>query len=366
MTGSGDSIFLMAKDGLVEMRSAMFESEDDLQDLVARYPALLAGGQMTPGDPRRWMLVRREMGVPSREGGAQQWSADHLFLDQDGVPTIVEVKRSTDTRIRREVVGQMLDYAANAVRYWPVEDLRATHEAACRSDGRDPEAALAELLGETSDPDAYWGRVSEHLASGRIRMVFVADVVPPELQRIVEFLNEGMTRAQVYAGELPQYVGAEQRSLVPRLVGATSAARQNPHRDRSSPGIEALLASAPDHVRIVDDGLRRWAAEHGYCIRNTSSGRNVSTDEMSLGMLYPSWKSLEVYLGPIREAGLHDVAADLHGAFDSLCASKAVTESSPNLATADLARNWERATLLLDRYVEARLSARSAQEPPEI
>ena len=31
-------------------------------------------------------------------------------------PTLVEVKRSSDTRIRREVVGQMLDYAANGQR----------------------------------------------------------------------------------------------------------------------------------------------------------------------------------------------------------------------------------------------------------
>jgi hypothetical protein len=45
------------------------------------------------------------------------------------VPTLVEVKRSSDTRIRREVVGQMLDYAANAVVYWPLERLRATFEA---------------------------------------------------------------------------------------------------------------------------------------------------------------------------------------------------------------------------------------------
>jgi hypothetical protein len=34
-------------------------------------------------------------------------------FDQNAVPTLVEVKRSSDTRIRREVVGQMLDYAAN-------------------------------------------------------------------------------------------------------------------------------------------------------------------------------------------------------------------------------------------------------------
>ncbi|MCO6480232.1 MAG: hypothetical protein J5I94_26570 [Phaeodactylibacter sp.] len=48
---------------------------------------------------------------------------DHLFVDQDAIPTLVEVKRSTDTRIRREVVGQILDYAANAALFWPIERL---------------------------------------------------------------------------------------------------------------------------------------------------------------------------------------------------------------------------------------------------
>jgi hypothetical protein len=40
---------------------------------------------------------------------------DHVLIDQDAVPTFVEVKRSTDTRIRRGVVGQLLEYVANAV-----------------------------------------------------------------------------------------------------------------------------------------------------------------------------------------------------------------------------------------------------------
>jgi hypothetical protein len=58
--------------------------------------------------PRRWLLVSREVGVPLQEEGAGQMSLDHLFLDQGAVPTLVEVKRGSDTRIRREVVGQML------------------------------------------------------------------------------------------------------------------------------------------------------------------------------------------------------------------------------------------------------------------
>lgn len=117
---------LKDKDTLVSMGSAQFASEADFQHLLAKFPELLSGDQIDPASPRRWVLVRREKAVPSEDGGGGRWSLDHLFLDQDGVPTLVEVKRQTDTRIRREVVGQMLDYAANCVVYWPVEGLKAT------------------------------------------------------------------------------------------------------------------------------------------------------------------------------------------------------------------------------------------------
>jgi hypothetical protein len=96
---------------LVEMQPAHFASEDDFQRLLADFPSLLAGDQIDTVLPRRWILVCRET-IPSEDGGGGRWSIDHLFLDQDGIPTLVEVKRQTDTRIRREVVGQMLDYAA--------------------------------------------------------------------------------------------------------------------------------------------------------------------------------------------------------------------------------------------------------------
>ena len=47
------------------------------------------------------------MGVPSQADGGARWALDHLLLDQDAVPTLVAVTGSSDTRIRREVVGQM-------------------------------------------------------------------------------------------------------------------------------------------------------------------------------------------------------------------------------------------------------------------
>jgi hypothetical protein len=147
-------IYLIQNDGqLVEMTERTYDSEDLLQGLLAQYPNLLAGDQMDNSHPRRWLLISRERGVPSEEGGGYRWSVDHLFLDQDAIPTIVEVKRSSDARIRREVMGQMLDYAANAVVYWPVEAIRAEFEA----HHENPRQIIANFLsGTDSNEEEFW------------------------------------------------------------------------------------------------------------------------------------------------------------------------------------------------------------------
>ena len=214
--------------------------------------------------------------------------------------------------------------------------------------------ALADLAGPDSDvdADAFWARVGEHLAVGRIRMVFVADIVPPELQRIVEFLNEGLTRAQVYAVELPQFVGGDQRTLVPRLIGATATARQSAGRDKASPGVEALVAGAADHVRTVDEKLRARAEDRGVQLRDTSSGRNLAIGDTFLGMFYPTWSALELYLGPLRNSGLTTEADALHADLSRVCPSKRLTPRNPNLPTADLAERWDAVVPVLDRYVD--------------
>jgi hypothetical protein len=216
-------IYLLQESGeLVEMTERAYDSEALLQELLGRYPRLLAGDQMAGAEPRRWLLVRRETPIPAEADAAGRWSVDHLFLDQDGVPSLVEVKRSCDTRIRREVVGQMLDYAANAVVYWPVEALRAHFEAGAGTPGRDPEAEMAALLGPDGDQDELWKKVKTNLEAGRVRLVFVADDIPVELRRVVEFLNEQMDPAEVLAVEVRQYVGEGLRTLVPRVVGQTA------------------------------------------------------------------------------------------------------------------------------------------------
>ncbi len=218
------AIYLIQDDGeLVEMTEQAYDSEDLLQELLAKYPSVLAGDQLGVAEPRRWLLIAREFPLPSEEGGSGRWSVDHLFLDQDAIPTLIEVKRSTDTRIRREVVGQLLEYAANAVVYWPIETVRAQFEANCRVENRDPENELAEFLGVETDQDQFWTKVKTNLQAGRIRLVFVADEIPAELRRVVEFMGKQMDPADVFAVEIRQYVGQGLKTLVPRVIGQSKS-----------------------------------------------------------------------------------------------------------------------------------------------
>jgi hypothetical protein len=138
------------------------------------------------------------------------------------------------------VVGQLLDYAANAVVYWPVESIRSVFEVACESRADNPVQLVADLVGATSGEaqlaeqavEKFWELVKTNLKAGRIRLVFVADEIPVELKRIVEFLNEQMDPAEVLAVEVKQYVGQGVRALVPRVIGQTAQALQS----KSSPG----------------------------------------------------------------------------------------------------------------------------------
>ena len=179
-----DKIFLIADDDtLTELVQEEYVNEDLLQTLLEKYPDLIPGDQINESDPRRWLLVSREVPVPG-EDGSSRLSLDHLYLDQDAVPTLVEVKRSTDSRIRREVVGQMLDYAANGVAYWPVETLRAHFIALCERTGKDPDLAVCDLMqadpADGAEVDRFWTKVKTNLEAGRIRLLFIADVLPPE------------------------------------------------------------------------------------------------------------------------------------------------------------------------------------------
>jgi hypothetical protein len=286
-------IFLVGEreDDLVPMEESDYVKEVHLQWLLVRYPDLLPGDQIAPEDPRRWLLVAREMAVPGDDEEARgRWSLDHLFLDQDGVPTFVECKRAADTRARREVVAQMLDYAANGTAYWGMDRLRQSAAETAQALDKDLDAEILALIeGEdAADIEAYWDTVEKNLEAGRVRLLFVIDRPPKELRRLVEFLNEKMADVEVLTVEIKQYLGANgQRAVVPRALGVSARHSKEAKRSRRHVDRETFLNNCPAEIvpffeYVLDQGAERgheiyWGMV-GFSVRAflPGSGRKAS------------------------------------------------------------------------------------------
>ena len=234
-----EKIYIRNASGTLEpVTEQPFETEAILEGLVAQYPELLAGEQMRPDDPLRWILIKPQMEI---EG----WAIDLLLVDQHSYPTLVEVKRGSNREIRRTIVGQMLDYAATAASVWSGRDIRRIFEE--QSDGSDDEISNLLQADDEPDIDTFWEQVATNLAASRLRLLFVADDIPDELERVVRFLNE-QTRdnLEVLAVEVKQYPGQFGQALVSRVIGQVDARSRSNHRSPNLSRDELLDAFRPD------------------------------------------------------------------------------------------------------------------------
>ena len=214
-------------------------------------------------------MIGREVPIlAEEEGESHRWRLDHLFLDRDGTPVLVEVKRSSNPQARREVVGQMLDYAASFGVDWSAERVRSLWESRARQVAAADE--LDEFLAPTpfaDDYDAFWAEVQTKMTAGHIRLVFVADRLAPTLVRIVEFLNERLDQTEVLGIEVLRHAGADGRQVYEAGVrGRTSAVprSKSTSRRRTPEEFDAMLLErqGSDVVAAVRE-LVDLAAENG-------------------------------------------------------------------------------------------------------
>ena len=222
-------VYVVQKDGkTVPMDRVLCKDEDkELQQLLEKNPQLMPGDQIKPDNPRRWLLIKREMPVPDPSSGEDRWSIDHFFVDQSAIPTFVECKRFLDTRSRREVVGQMLDYAANGHWYWDRETIRGFAAQTAKDGGMELEDALNQLQPDDAlGVDEFLERIENNLRQGQVRMVFFMEEAPHELKSIVDFLNKQMERADILIVEAKQFQCDGLRVVAPYLFGYSEEARR--------------------------------------------------------------------------------------------------------------------------------------------
>ena len=195
---------------LLPLEAEGYTNEKDFQKLLADNPAVLAAA-LEGEDASEWLLIDRELPIKAEESDVGTWSVDHLFVSADGTPILIEVKRSSDPRARREVVAQMLDYAASFAFDWSAERLHDRWERRSRPSGDAArQAEMDQFLAAAGlDESAqFWSQVQTRIDAGQIRLVFVADRLSPTLVRIIEYLNGQLRSAEVLGVEVIRHSSA--------------------------------------------------------------------------------------------------------------------------------------------------------------
>jgi hypothetical protein len=213
----GNVFTIDASGALKELIPSSCEKESILESLIAEYPRILGTDTGSLDDDLRWMLIDRQFRLPGT-----RLLIDLLFVDQNGIPTIVEVKLAANPEIRRDVVGQVFQYGASIATGLSVQMLREAFMRRCENGGKDHKKELDDLLlDESQGADEFWAEVGKNLTAGRIRIVVVADEIPQELRTTLDFWGKQMVRADIFAIAIAQYTDKVQslRILAPEIIG---------------------------------------------------------------------------------------------------------------------------------------------------
>ncbi|MEX2120647.1 MAG: hypothetical protein WD847_13725 [Pirellulales bacterium] len=187
---------------------AGFPDEARLQDLVAEAPQLLP----LSGRPDL-IIVGQEVQLGSG------W-ADLIAVEPTGRLAVIEIKLARNAEARRAVVAQVLAYAAYLFQIDPhalEQEVLGKH---LRQRGFDSLASCVSAANQTGsfDPENFATALSENLAEGRFRLVFVLDEAPDELVRLVGYLESVTDTLVIDLVTIASYQIGSSTVLVPQRV----------------------------------------------------------------------------------------------------------------------------------------------------
>jgi len=156
-----------------------------LQELIRAHPELLP---VTEIEPAFAPLVSVGREVTTKVG-----SIDNLYLSPQGYLTIVETKLWRNPEARRQVVGQIIDYAKEVSR-WSYEDLE-NRVRAYNQEFRGCALGIFDTLQlvepmEETDEQAIVDIISRNLKQGRFLLLVVGDGIHESVEAMADFLNQ--------------------------------------------------------------------------------------------------------------------------------------------------------------------------------
>ena len=242
-----------------------FQDEATLHRLIQENPQLLP----LAGSPSLTVL-----GSEIQLGSGY---ADILAIESSGRPTIIEVKLGRNPEARRNVVSQVLSYAA----FLQGLDVDRLEQGPLRKPLAEAgyesilDAVQAQDQEGTVDPDSFTTSLQGYLDQGNFRLILVLDEVSAELERVVAYLDAITVRAltidlitlEVYDVKgakvaLPQRVSPDLSATIHQPT--TARVRPAAPRRNLSDGADVFRASVEGitgEAREVFDELIAWAEQ---------------------------------------------------------------------------------------------------------
>lgn len=247
-------------------------SEAAIQQLVQAHPQCLPIAEIDSifVDP---VPICMELQTPA---GA----IDNFMVTPTGLPILVECKLWRNPQGRREVVGQILDYAKELGR-WSSSDLQREVNRRLGREG-DSIVDMLRAAGHAIDEIAFNDALTRNLRRGRFLLLIVGDGIREGVEAITEYV-------QAHAGlhftlglvEMPIYAAASgARLIVPRVVARTAL-------------ITRHVVAAPDGLRIEEDSngedegtdpeIAAWSAERRAFWTEFQSALRLDDPEQPIG-----------------------------------------------------------------------------------
>lgn len=232
--------------------------EQRLRDLIYDNPTIMPVQELDP-DYGRLFTVARELNIPG------VGFVDVLLADERGRLVVVECKLWRNPQARREVVGQILDYARELSRY-AYEDLQRQISVSTRLQGN-VLYAMAQRAGTNLDEAEFVDRVSRDLAAGRFLLLIVGDGITEGTRRIGEYLSDQPGLAFNFGLiEMAEYrytdrAGVDHEIVQPRILARTAVIERHVIRSEV-PGItiDRLLEEPETRPRAASEAGASWRA----------------------------------------------------------------------------------------------------------
>ncbi len=246
-----------------------------LQDLICTTPEILPVAEIEPAFAP---LLSIGQEVQTNAG-----SIDNLFLSPQGYLTIVETKLWRNPEARREVVGQIIDYAKE-IAHWTFDDLESQVRARYGRGVIDTLRLIEQI--EEEDESFLIDTISRNMQQGRFLLLIVGDGIRESVEDMVSFLSQtpqlyftlALVELQVYKLDakqdkpllvIPQVV-TRTREITRAIVRVEGQAVGSVH-------VDVDIDTAP---RETKSSGRRTLSEQDFF---DALGQSVSSEDVDFG-----------------------------------------------------------------------------------